>query len=164
MRHGGRGRILRVLSTWRPIPGIPINVPVNPDANTYLALLLALVSGVLFGLVPVRQVLRADPWQVIRPGSSAAGARRLTLRDALLGMQIAICAVLITASLVAVRGLARSLHSNYGFDPQGVMLVKTDLHMGGYDGDQRAQMQRRMLDAAAAIPGVTAAATATGFR
>ena len=37
------------------------------------------------------------------------------------------------------------------------MLVKTDLHMGGYDGDQRTQMQRRMLDAAAAIPGVTAA-------
>ena len=34
--------------------------------------------------------------------------------------------------------------------------LKTDLHMAGYDGDQRAQMQRRMLDAAAAIPGVTA--------
>jgi predicted permease len=151
--------ILRVLSTWRPIPGIPINVPVNPDVKTYaLALLLALVSGFLFGLVPVRQVLRADPWQIIRSGSSAAGRwRRFTLRDALLGMQIAICAVLITASLVAVRGLARSLQSNYGFDPQGAMLVKTDLHMGGYDGDQRAQMQRRMVDAAAAIPGVTAA-------
>jgi predicted permease len=151
--------ILRVLSTWRPIPGIPINVPVNPDLKTYaLALLLALVSGFLFGLVPVRQVLHADPWQIIRSGSSAAGrGRRFTLRDALLGMQIAICAVLITASLVAVRGLARSLQSNYGFDPQGTMLVKTDLHMGGYDGDQRVQMQRRMLDAAAAIPGVTAA-------
>jgi predicted permease len=151
--------ILRVLSTWRPIPGIPINVPVNPDVKTYaLALLLALVSGFLFGLVPVRQVLRADPWQIIRSGSTGAGRwRRFTLRDALLGMQIAICAVLITASLVAVRGLARSLQSNYGFDPQGAMLVKTDLHMGGYDGDQRAQMQRRMVDAAAAIPGVTAA-------
>jgi predicted permease len=151
--------ILRVLSTWRPIPGIPINVPVNPDVKTYaLALLLALVSGFLFGLVPVRQVLRADPWQIIRSGSSAAGRwRRFTLRDALLGMQIAICAVLITASLVAVRGLARSLQSNYGFDPQGAMLVKTDLHMGGYSGDQQVQMQRRMLDAAAAIPGVTAA-------
>jgi predicted permease len=151
--------ILRVLSTWRPIPGIPINVPVNPDVKTYaLALLLALVSGFLFVLVPVRQVLRADPWQIIRSGSSAAGRwRRFTLRDALLGMQIAICAVLITASLVAVRGLARSLQSNYGFDPQGAMLVKTDLHMGGYEGDQRAEMQRRMIDAAAAIPGVTAA-------
>jgi ABC-type antimicrobial peptide transport system permease subunit len=48
--------ILRVLSTWRPIPNIPINVPVNPDARTYiLALLLAIFSGLLFGLVPIRQ-------------------------------------------------------------------------------------------------------------
>jgi predicted permease len=154
----GAVAILRVLSTWRPIPGIPINVPVNPDAKTYaLALLLALVSGFLFGLVPVRQVLRADPWQVIRSGSSGFdNLRRLTLRDALLGLQIAICAVLVTASLVAVRGLARSLESNYGFQPQGAMVVQTDLHMAGYDGDQRAQMQRHMLDVAAAIPGVTA--------
>jgi predicted permease len=36
------------------------------------------------------------------------------------------------------------------------MTLKTDLHMAGYDGDKRPQMQRRMLDAAAAIPGVTA--------
>ena len=154
----GAVAILRVLSTWRPIPGIPINVPVNPDATTYaVALLLALFSGLLFGSVPVRQVLRADPWQVIRSGSSGFGSTsRFTLRDVLLGLQIAICAVLVTASLVAVRGLARSLQNSYGFQPQGAMLVHTDLKMAGYDGDQRVQMQRHMLDAAAAIPGVTA--------
>ena len=153
----GAVAILRVLSTWRPIPGIPINVPVNPDAKTYaLALLLALLSGLLFSSVPVRQILRADPWRIIRAGSSGFDSlRRFTLRDVLLGVQIAICAVLVTASLVALRGLARSLESNYGFQPQGALLVKTDLQMAGYDGDQRVQMQRHMLDAAAAIPGVT---------
>jgi len=120
-------------------------------------LLLAIFSGLLFGLIPVRQVLRSDPWQVIRSGSTNAGrARRFTLRDVLLGLQIAICAVLVTSSLVAVRGLARSLQSNYGIQPKDAMLVHTDLHMAGYDGDQRVQMQKRMLDAAAAIPGVTA--------
>jgi predicted permease len=151
--------ILRVLSTWQPISGIPINVPVNPDMTTYaLALLLAIFSGFLFGLVPVRQVLRADPWQIIRSGSSGGGRmRRFTLREALLGLQIAICAVLVTGSLVAVRGLARSMESNYGFQPQDAVLVHSDLHMGGYDGDQQPQMQRRILEAAAAIPGVTAA-------
>jgi hypothetical protein len=51
--------------------------------------------------------------------------RRLTLRDVLLAVQIAICAVLVTSSLVAVRGLARSLHSSFGFQPQNVMLVQT---------------------------------------
>ncbi|HTZ58635.1 MAG TPA: FtsX-like permease family protein, partial [Acidobacteriaceae bacterium] len=137
---------------------IPINIPVNPDATTYaLAVLLAVLSGLFFGLVPVRQVLRSDPWQIIRSGvTSAAGSRRLTLRDVLLGLQIAICAVLVTASLVAVRGLARSLQSNYGIQPKDVMLVKTDLQMAGYDGDRRVLMQKRMLEAAAAIPGITA--------
>ncbi len=150
--------LLRVLSTWRPIPDIPINVPVNPDARTYiLALLLAILSGLFFGLIPVRQMLRTDPWQVIRSGAAnVTSSRRFSVRDILLGLQIAICAVLVTASLVAVRGLARSLKSNYGVQPKGVMLVKTDLRMAGYSSEQQLLMQKRMLDAAAAIPGVTA--------
>jgi predicted permease len=147
--------ILRFLSAWQPIPDIPINVPVNPDASTYaVALVLALVSGLLFGIVPVRQVMRSDPWQVIRTGAAVAGGhRRFTVRDILLAVQIAICAVLVTSSLVAVRGLARSLHSNFGFVPQNVVLVECDMHMAGYSDERMPQMQRRMLDAAAAIPG-----------
>ena len=150
--------ILRFLSTWQPIPDTPINVPVNPDAGTYIvALVLALASGLLFGMVPVRQVLRADPWQVIRTGAaSVRGLRRFTLRDVLLAVQIAICAVLVTSSLVAVRGLARSMHSNFGFVPQNVMLAGTELHMSGYTDDRELQMQRRLLEAAAGIPGATA--------
>ena len=150
--------VLHALSAWQPIPSVPINVPVNPDLRTYLvALAMALVSGLLFGMVPVRQVLRADPWQIIRTGMADSTMRRFTLRDLLLIAQIAICAVLITSSLVAVRGLARSLNSNYGFHPQNAILVDTDLQMAGYSNDTYAQMQRRMLDAIRAIPGVSAA-------
>ncbi len=150
--------ILHLLSAWQPIPDIPINVPVNPDIRTYaVALLLSLFSGFLCGIMPVRQVMRADPWQVIRTGmSGSAGTRRFTLRDALLVTQIAICAVLITSSLVAVRGLVRSLGSNFGFQPLNVLLVGTDLHMAGYTEDRFPQMQQRMIDAAAALPGVDA--------
>jgi predicted permease len=150
--------ILHVLSAWQPIPDVPINVPVNPDIRTYgVALLLALVSGLLFGMVPVRQVMRADPWQMIRTGMSATtGMKRFTMRDVLLVVQIAICAVLVTSSLVAVRGLVRSLHSSFGFQPQHVILVESDLRMAGYAEEHIPQMQERMLEAIAAIPGVTA--------
>lgn len=155
---GGVG-ILHVLSAWQPIPDVPINVPVNPDGGTFVvALALSVVSGLLFGIVPVRQVMRSDPWQVIRTGAAnLGGLRKLTVRDFLLVVQIAICAVLVTSSLVAVRGLARSMSSSFGFDPQNVTLVSSDLQMAGYTGDRMPQMQQRMLDAAAAIPGVTAA-------
>ncbi len=152
--------ILRWISAWQPIPDIPINVPVNPDWRTYsVALLLALISGLLFGMVPVRQVLRADPYQIIRSGANGlVSLRRFTARDLLLAFQIAICAVLVTSSLVAVRGLSHSLHSNFGFVPQNVMLVDVDFSMAGYTNQTAPPLQRRMLDAASSIPGVSAAA------
>jgi predicted permease len=136
---------------------MPINVPVNPDASVYaVALLLALASGLLFGMVPVRQVLWADPWQIVKSGPLSVIGRRYTARDLLLVIQIVVCALLVTSSLVAVRGLVRSLHSNFGFLPQSAMLVETDLDMGGYSGDRVATMQRRMLDSVETVPGATA--------
>jgi predicted permease len=101
--------------------------------------------------------MRSDPWQIIRSGmSGTSGMKRFTLRDVLLVVQIAICAVLVTSSLVAVRGLARSMSNNFGFNPKGAMLVETDLRMAGYADDRVPEMQRRMIDSVSAIPGVTA--------
>jgi len=147
--------LLRGLSLWQPLPAAPIRVPVNPDANVYgVALLLSLASGFLFGAVPVRQVLHTDPYQVIKSGSIGAVGRRMTVRDRLLVVQIAICALLVTSSLVAVRGLVRSLHSSFGFEPQRAMLVETALTMAGYSGDNLPVMQKRLIEALATIPGV----------
>jgi predicted permease len=152
--------LLRAMSAWRPLPTVPLTIPINPDANVYLvALLLALASGFLFGAVPVRQVLRTNPYEVVKAGSTGIIAghtgRRITFRDVLLVTQIAICAVLVTSSLVAVRGLMRSLHSNFGFEPKGATLVETALSMAGYTGDSVPAMQKRMIDALETIPGVT---------
>ena len=146
--------LLRALSTWEPLPGIrSLHIPVHPDANVYwVALLLALASGFLFGAVPVRQILRTNPYEIIKTGSIGKVGRRISLRDLLLGVQIAICAFLVTSSLVAVRGLLRSLDSNFGFEPRNAMLVHTDLSTAGYRGDSVAKMQKRMIEALATIP------------
>jgi predicted permease len=148
--------LLNWLSVWQPFSRWPIHMPVNPDANVYAAaLLLALVSGLLFGAVPVRQVLRTDPYQIVKSGSRETAGRRITVRDLLLVVQIAICAVLVTSSLVGVRGLMRSLDSStFGFEPRNAMLMNTVLTMGGYSGDAQPAMQKRMLDVMATIPGV----------
>ena len=132
--------LLSRLSKWQPFPGTSVHIPVSPDARLYLvALVLALISGFLFGIVPVRQVLRANPYEVVKAGSSGRLGRRMTVRDVLLVIQIAICAVLVTSSLVAVRGLARSLHGNYGFDPRNTMLAAANLSMAGYSMRQGAR-------------------------
>jgi predicted permease len=151
--------LLRDLSAWQPIPGLPAHAPLDPDASVCLvALLLSLASGFLFGAVPVRQILRTNPYEVVKAGSTGIIAgntgRRITVRDVLLVVQIAICAVLVTSSLVAVRGLVGSMHSNFGFDPQNAMVVDTNLSMAGYGLDTAPEMQRRMIDALQTIPGV----------
>jgi predicted permease len=147
--------LLGWLSEWQPFGNFPVHAPVNAGPTVYaIALLLSLISGFLFGAVPVAQVLRTNPYEVVKVGSSARAGRRITTRDVLLAVQIAICAVLVTSSMVAFRGLSRSLHAHFGFEPQNALLVSTDLNMAGYTGDQVPPIQKRMLDAVSGIPGV----------
>ena len=78
--------LLHGLSAWQPMPRYPIHLAVDPDANVYaVALLLTLASGFLFGAVPVRQVLRTNPYEVIKLGSTGRVGRRITVRDAAAG-------------------------------------------------------------------------------
>ena len=152
----GSSVLLHWVSVWQPFPQFPINLPVNPDANVYAAaLLLALASGFIFGAVPVRQILQTNPYGVIKSGYAGRAGRWITARELLLGAQIAICAVLVTSSMVAVRGLFRSLHGNFGFAPQNSMLAQCDLSMAGYHGDAVTTMQKRLIEAVQTIPGVT---------
>ena len=152
----GSVMLLEWLSGWQPFPEFPMNVPVTPDNHVYgIALLLAIASGFLFGAAPIRQVLGADLYEIVKSGSRSTPERRLTIRDLLLGVQIAICAVLVTSSMVAVRGMLRSLDSHLGIDPRSAMLVRIDPTLAGYKGDGVPEMQRRMIDAVKAIPGVT---------
>jgi predicted permease len=149
--------MLRVLSHWQPISEYPIHVTVVADANTYiLALLLSFAAGILPGLLPARQVWRTDVADALKGGSASAWIfRRVTSRDILLGIQIALCALLVTSSLVAIRGMNRSLHAPFGFVPDGVMIAETDMQMAGYSNDSALPVQRRILDVASRIPGVT---------
>jgi predicted permease len=160
--------LLHRLSLWQPFPSAPVCIPVTPDAKIYvLALVLAIVSALLFAIVPIRQVLRAHPYEIVKAGSTGRPpsklARWLTPHDLLLVVQIAICAVLVTSSLVAVRGLVRSLSSRFGFEPRNAMIVDINLGQAGYRGDAALAMQKRMVVALGAIPGVQHAAMVTNY-
>jgi len=152
--------LLRALSAWRPFPEWPLHLAVNPDAKVYgVAVGLALLSGVLFGAVPVRQVLRSSPYEVVKAGTGTSVRKRINAREILIVVQIAICGVLVTSSLVAVRGLVRSLDARLGFAKK-TMLAQTDLSMAGYSQERVPAMQKRMIEAMQALPGVETVALA----
>ncbi len=132
---------------------------VSVDAGVYLAaVILSLVSGLLFGMIPARQVWQSSPLQAMKSGPmNSTPLRRLALRDLLLGAQIAICTLLVTASLVAVRGMVRMLHAPLGFKPAGEMVAEMDL--SEVEGDVPLEKTKAMIEAVRSIPGVTAVGT-----
>ncbi len=153
--------LLHALTGWRPFPAFPVHVGVSADWRVYcVAVLLSVGSGIFFGMLPARQVWKADSTLVIKGGAASKPVfRRFALRDVLLAVQITLCTFLVTASLVALRGMQRSLHAPLGFQPHGAILAETDLHMGGHNDRSATQIQQRMIDEARRIPGVTAAGT-----
>jgi predicted permease len=132
------------------------HLAVSVDARVCLAaLIFTLVGALLFGMIPARQVRYSSPLQAMKSGPvNATPLRRFTARDLLLGVQIAICMLLVTASLVAVRGMVRMLHAPIGFEPQGVVLANVDFSLveGG-----NVPLEKKMIEAVRGIPGVTAA-------
>jgi predicted permease len=153
--------LLSSLSRWQPFAEFPIHLTAAADARVYaIALLLSMVSGLLPGLLPARQIWKTNAIQAMKGGAAAPSLPyRLTLRDLLLCVQIALCALLVTASLVSLRGMQRSLHAPIGFVPQGAVLAATDMHMAGYTDESALPVQRRMIEQAARIPGVSFAGT-----
>ena len=146
--------LLRALTRWQPFSEFPIHVTVNGDVRVYaFALLLSLASGILFGLLPARQIWQTDAARVMKGAPAPVLFRRFTLRDLLLGVQIALCTLLVTASLVAVRGMQRSLRAPIGFQPQGAMLATIRMGMAGYSDQWLAAAQKRMFEEALGIPG-----------
>jgi predicted permease len=154
--------ILQALSDWHLSFGIPMQVVVNPDIWVYVfSCLLSLAAGAFFGLIPARQIWRTDPNLAIKNAASTdLGKRKWAGRDLLLATQIALCCILVTSSLVALRGLARAVHSPLGFNPDHVTQAGFDLRMAGYSGDQAVALNRRLLDEVSHLPGATAAAYA----
>ncbi|MBV8842836.1 MAG: ABC transporter permease [Bryobacterales bacterium] len=153
----GSIQLLHILSVWKPVPRFPLVVPLGADERVYAAaLVLAFLSGMLFAAIPARQAIRIDPYTVVKSGRAATGRQRWNAREVLVTAQIAICALLVTSSLVAVRGLAKSLRADFGFDPRNAMVMDTSFNQAGYRGRAVATMQDRMLKAVQAMPGVEA--------
>jgi predicted permease len=153
-------RLLLVAIAQIRVSDFPAHFLIAPDARVYLvAIALSVASGIVFGILPARQVWNTDVVQAIKSNFAAGSFRRFAMRDALLLIQVAVCTLLVTSALVAVHGMIQRLRAPLGIAPAGVTLAQVDLKVAGVPDAQSRIVLRRLLDAAAAIPGVTAAAT-----
>ncbi len=128
------------LASWHPPTRYPMRFFVLPQPSLILmAFLISVAAGVVFGVMPLRQIFKTDPNETIKSGGiqSVAG-RRWALRDVLLAAQIALCCVTVTAAFVSLRGLGKAMTMDLGFNPKNTLLTQFDLSQAAYTGDAAA--------------------------
>jgi hypothetical protein len=111
-----------------------------------MALLISVLAGVVFGVMPLRQIFKTDPNEAIKSGATQSSrGRRWALRDVLLAAQVALCCVTVTAAFVSLRGLGKALNMNMGFNPKHAVLTKFELSQAGYSSPAADHFQRQLL-------------------
>jgi predicted permease len=147
------------LASWSPDNQFPFRLLVLPEPSLIvIALLISVIAAVLFGLMPLWQILKTDPNETIKSGGTqSAAGRRWAFRDVLLAAQIALCCLSLTAAFVSLRGLGRALTMDLGFNAKGALRTEFDLSEAGYFGDAAEHFQRQLLEKVSQLPAVQAA-------
>lgn len=138
---------------------LPIDVPlvleVSPDFRVFaFALVLSLVTGLVFGLSPALRAVNTTIATRIREGGSGAGTRRPWMSTALVTGQLALSLVLLVASGLLLQALGRGARVNPGFDMSGISTATFRMETFGYDSVRGRAFFDAMRERIAATPGV----------
>ena len=124
-----------------------------------VALGMAAVTGLAFGLLPALEGSRVDTTTVLKDGAPGSGRRRSRLRDSLLVMQIALSLVLLVGAGLFVRGLQRALATDIGFSTENVAMAAVDPSLVKYDAQRGWRYYADATERLRALPGVRGVTT-----
>lgn len=149
---------------------LPQSLPASLDWRVLLfAVGLAVVVGLLIGLIPVIHTLRTNLAEVIQRSSRGASSGRgvRALSSLLVVAQVAIALMLLTGAGLLVHSFAQAIKVDTGLNPQGVITGRVALPQAHRASDEAANaIRERLLQAMREIPGVSAVslASATPFQ
>ena len=134
-----------------------IALDLSPDAHVLaFSFVLAVLSGLAFGLVPALRATRPDLIGVIKSESANATglSGRSRLSGALVVAQVAICFVLLIPAGLMLRSVQRVLVTDPGFEVKNLLSVGYSLELSGYDAERAKVFQQQLMDRLAVLPGV----------
>jgi predicted permease len=151
---------------------VPASVPrlaeVGIDRTVLLfALLISIFTGIIFGLAPAFQAMKADMTAAIREGAQGSGysAKTFRLRSLLIVSELALAVVLMVGAGLLLRTFWGLLQENPGFNPSRVVTasiylpVPNDPKMDVYrDFSKKTSFTRDVIRRVATIPGIDRAA------
>jgi predicted permease len=140
-------------------------VELRIDGHVFLfALVLSLVTGATFGLLPALRASRADLVGALKlEPLFAAGRRRLNFANALVVGQVAFSLVALVTAALFLRSLQRAHTVDLGYDTHPLAVVSVNLEQAGYDEVRGRQFARDARDRIARVPGVDAVSWSTNL-
>jgi putative ABC transport system permease protein len=143
----------------------PRSMPIAADASLHPAVLaftltLAIVTGLIFGLVPALTVLRGNTSALLKDDSARGTASRHTglTRATLVVAETALALVLLVGAGLLIKSFARLQEVNPGFSADHVLTAQLSLPARRYpEAAARRAFWTRLLEKIRALPGVTAA-------
>jgi len=123
---------------------------------------VALLSGILFGLVPALQISRTNLNESLKEGgrSSTETRGRKRLRGLLVVSQTALALVLLAGAGLMIKSFVRLQQVNPGFNPEGMLTVQVAPPQTRYgEKHKRVSFQRELLERVRSLPGVQSAST-----
>jgi len=163
---GGAGGVLvayclgDVLIALLPPAAFPITLDPQPDWRVLmLSFVVAVLSGVIFGLAPALQMARWNLTQGLRERVSTAGGAvtRLNLRSLLVVAQIAVSLLLLIASGLFLKSFYKAQAIDPGFRTENLDIVTINPVLAGYDSDRALQVVRAIVDQIRHDPRVSGA-------
>jgi predicted permease len=128
------------------------------------SVLLTLVTGLLFGILPAWQTRRPDLNEVLKSGgrSSSASGRHRT-QSILVISEVALTVILLVSAGLLLRSLAKAVNADLGFEPRHALAFDLALPESTYPDDRkRLAFSREVLAAIQALPGVENVGTGMG--
>jgi predicted permease len=160
---GGVGLVLAVWGTGLLAQlSVPTTIPLTLDAGAdrvvmVYALLLSLVTGVVFGLVPALQASRPDLVSSLKGDVTARATwSRSRLQGALVVAQVTVSLVLLICAGLFQRSLGTAQQVRLGLEPRNLLLGSVDLGMAGYDTTGGTSFYQAVQRRVAELPGVVA--------
>jgi predicted permease len=117
---------------------------------------LAVLTCLLFGLMPALQASRTDPGAAMKANGrgSTSGRERFLLRRILIVTQVALSLVLLTGALLFARSLRNLMMLDAGFDQDHLLVASFDYSPLQIPMERRRAFQYEIFERMRAIPGV----------
>jgi putative ABC transport system permease protein len=177
---GAAGSLLALWSTELLKIFVPSRIPVPNAADQVLlprihmsgaafvfTIVISLLTGIIFGLIPALQSLRCNINESLKEGGrgSPAGPRGHRTRSTLVIVESALAFVLVIGAGLMIKSFWRLLEANPGFHPDHLLTLRIKLPADAKDSQYREPRQQaatfqRFVASVEAVPGIQSAAFA----